>query len=162
MIRYHKLSVLARMMMVASAALALLASSGWFGGHGQVPSGDRQPRAADVPKELPQKKSREEIALERALNNICRGCLPVIPVRNVPRYNLGRTCPAREGSDRCRNDEETMRQKVTEQWTTFTQKARSDCVQANEIGGRPSYVQLGICLKTVQIAPTLPESGSGL
>jgi hypothetical protein len=57
MSRHQKLSVLARMMVLASAALALLASYGWFGAHGQVPKmGDRQPRGADVPKELPPEK----------------------------------------------------------------------------------------------------------
>jgi hypothetical protein len=113
----------------------------------------RDPSAKDTPR------NPGDIALERALNNICRGCSPIIPVRTVPRYDFARTCPAGsgEGAERCRKDEESARQKLAEQWTTFTEKARSDCVQTNEIGGRPSYVQLGICLKTTQIAPTLPE-----
>ena len=97
------------------------------------------------------------VCVARALNNICRGCSPIIPVRNLPRYSIARTCPAGEGSDTCRNDEETVRKKLSEHWTTFTEKARSDCVQTNEIGGRPSYVQVGICLSATKIAPTLPE-----
>ena len=138
----------------------------WFGGsgaHAQVgpaPAGHRQPRGGDVPQESSQQstpRTPEDIALERALANICRGCSPIIKVRDVPRYDVAVTCPAGDGSDTCRKDEEKARQTLKDQWGTFTDKARSDCVQTNEIGGRPSYVQLGICLKTTQVAPTLPE-----
>jgi hypothetical protein len=149
------------LIMLTGACIALSVCFGSLSAQ-QPPIGHRQPKAGDLPGESSQKRtprSPEDIALERALNNICRGCSPIIPVRSVPRYNVARTCPASlgEGSDGCRKDEEMVRQKLIEQWTTFTEKARSDCVQTNEIGGRPSYVQLGICLKAAQIAPTLRE-----
>jgi hypothetical protein len=132
-------------------------SSGAYAQSGPAPLGHRQPRAGDAPRDpsKPDPRSPEDIALERALNNICRGCSPAVPVGSVPRYDVTRACPAStiEASDRCRTDEERARQQLNEQWTTFTEKARSDCVQTNEIGGRPSYVQLGICLKTTQLAP---------
>ena len=51
-----------------------------------------------------------------------------------------------------------MRGRLKEQWSEFTAQARSDCVQTNNIGGNPSYVQLMICLKGAQIAPTLPSN----
>lgn len=165
MMRYRKLSVLAPIIAAGCAsALVLSAAFGCFAAHAQAPAplGHRQPRAGDVPRD-PSKpgtpRSPEDIALERALNNICRGCSPLIPVRDVPRYDLARACPATspEANDRCRKDEETAKQTLKERWTGFTEKARSDCVQSNEIGGRPSYVQLGICLRTAQLAPTLPE-----
>ena len=161
----HHLCVLMLVMLAGSAGLMLPAGFGWSGAHAQMkgtaPLGHRQPQAADVPSDSQKAapKSREDIALERALGNICRGCSPIIPVRDLPRYDIARTCPAGVGqrNDTCRTDEERARQTLQAQWTTFTEKARSDCVQTNEIGGRPSYVQLGICLKTAQIAPTLPE-----
>jgi hypothetical protein len=162
----RNLDVRVRTRVLASGiGLAVVISSAWFDAHAQdtrAPTGHRQPKAGDIPTDQSRKdtpRPPEDIALERALNNICRGCSPIIPVRNVPRYDVARTCPASlgEGSDRCRNDEETVRQKLTEQWTTFTEKARSDCTQTNEIGGRPSYVQLSICLSATKIAPTLPE-----
>ena len=163
MMRYRKLSVLAVIIVAGCAsAVVLPAAFGCFGAHAQAPTGHRQPKAVDVPRD-PSKpgtpRSPEDIALERALNNICRGCSPLIPVRDVPRYDLARACPATspEANDRCRRDEETAKQTLKERWTEFTEKARSDCVQSNEIGGRPSYEQLGICLRTTQLAPTLPE-----
>lgn len=165
MTRHNKLRVLTLMMVVGCAAgLALPASFGGSGAHAQAgpaPLGHRQPRAGDVPRDSSGQtttKSPEDVSLERALNNICRGCSPIIQVRDVPRYDLARSCPAGDGSDTCRNDEEKARQTLKEQWPTFTDKARSDCVQTNEIGGRPSYVQLSICLKGAHLAPTLPES----
>ena len=163
-------NILKRLRVPAAFAVASLmgghgllpASFGGFGAQAQVseaPLGHRQPRAADLPRDPSQQSTRtpEDIALERALANICRGCSPIIKVRDVPRYNVAVTCPAGDGSDTCRKDEERARQTLKDQWGTFTDKARSDCVQTNEIGGRPSYVQLGICLKTTQVAPTLPE-----
>ena len=162
MVRHRKLLLMMVMMAggVAFALPALFDGSGAQAQVGNAPLGHRQPRAGDVPRDSSQKdaaRSPEDIALERALNNICRGCSPIIPVREVPRYDPARTCPSGQGIDSCRSDEERALQTLKEQWTTFTEKARSDCVQTNEIGGRPSYVQLSICLKTTQIAPTLPE-----
>jgi len=145
------------------ATLLLLTSSGWFAGYGQAPpatTGPRQPKVADVPKDSSKKEtplSPEDVALERALKNICRGCSPIIPVRDVPRYDLAHTCPADRSSERCSTDEETARVRLKEQWSQFTAQAKSDCVQRNEIGGNPNYTQLIICLKGAQIAPTLPE-----
>ena len=164
--RRHHLGILMLVMLAGSAGLVLPAGFGWSGAHAQMkstaPLGHRQPRAGDVPSDSSQNaaKSPEDIALERALGNICRGCSPIIPVRELPRYDIARSCPvgAGQGNDVCRTDEERARQTLQAQWATFTPKARSDCVQTNEIGGRPSYVQLGICLKTTQIAPTLPDS----
>jgi hypothetical protein len=147
---------------VCAVALLLLTSS-WFAAHAQVPpasSGPRQPKATDVPKDSSKREtppSPEEVALERALKNICRGCSPIIPVRDVPRYDLARTCPASRSSERCSTDEETAKIRLKAEWTQFTAQARSDCVQRNEIGGNPNYTQLIICLRATQIAPTLPE-----
>jgi len=147
---------------VCSAGLAVLASSGWSGADAQAvqaPAGHRQPKAVDLPKDSSQKETRspEDIILERALKNVCRGCSPLIPVSNVPRYDLGRACPAADSNDSCRKDELSARDTLNQQWTQFTAKGRSDCVQTAEIGGRPSYVQLLICLKATQIAPSLSE-----
>ena len=147
---------------VCAAALLLLTSSIWFASHAQAPasSGPRRPKPSAAPTDSSKKEtppSPEDVALERALKNICRGCSPIIPVRDVPRYDLARSCPASQSSDTCSKDEETTKVRLKEQWTQFSAKSRSDCVQTNEIGGNPSYVQLMICLKGVQIAPTLPS-----
>src|SRR5262249_22487282 len=91
MMRYH-LSIL--MLVVAAGAMGLVlpAAFGWSDAHAQTaPPGHRQPRAGEVPGDSSQKeapKKPEDIVLERALNNICRGCSPIIPVRDVPRYDL--------------------------------------------------------------------------
>ena len=150
-----------KLIMVAGCAAGLLLPVS-FGGSGAQAQGGavghRQPRAVDIPSNSSrQNRPEEDVALERALNNICRGCSPIIQVRDVPRYDIARSCPAGGGSETCRSDEERAQQTLKEQWPQFTQKARSDCVQTTEIGGRPSYVQLSICLKGTQIAPTLPE-----
>ena len=150
---HHRLRRLTLAMAAGCAAALLLPAC--FGARAQ----HRQPRVSDLPSDTSQQTTREpeNIALERALKNICRGCSPIIQVREVPRYDIARSCPAGDGTDVCRKDEENAQRKLRDAWPTFTDKARSDCVQTNEIGGRPSYVQLGICLKTMQVAPTLPE-----
>ena len=163
MVEHRKLALPALALAAACVAGAVLAFSGSWGAHAQAvqaPAGHRQPKAGDLPKDPSQKeatKSPEDIILERALKNVCRGCSPLIPVSNVPRYDLGRACPAADSNDSCRKDELTARDTLNQQWTQFTAKGRSDCVQTAEIGGRPSYVQLLICLKATQIAPSLSE-----
>ena len=157
---HYRLRVLTLMAAAGCAAALLLpASFSGSGAHAQAPPGHRPPKASDLPSDSSNQTTRtpEDIALERALANICKGCSPIIQVRDVPRYDIVKTCPAGDGNDTCRKDEDRAQQTLKEQWSTFTAKARSDCVQTNEIGGRPSYVQLSICLKTTQVAPTLPE-----
>jgi hypothetical protein len=159
MVEHRKLALRAvTIAAVCGAGLAMLAPSGWPGAHAQAPTGHRQPKSVDLPKDSSQKDTRspEDIVLERALKNVCRGCSPIIPVASVPRYDLAQTCPPPpgQGDDSCRKDEETARNTLNQQWTQFTAKGRSDCVQTAEIGGRPSYVQLLICLRATQLAPS--------
>jgi hypothetical protein len=157
-----------RLLAVAACCVAVpLIAAGWFSVEAQVPSapaGHRQPSAADVAKETPEKKtaaSPANGAMERALSNVCRGCSQAVPVGNVPHYNVALACgapPPAGQEDNCRRDEAEARDKVTAQWAQFPTVARSNCIQTAAIGGRPSYVQLFICLKARQIAPTLPDA----
>jgi hypothetical protein len=162
----QQLSGLALALVAASAGLILLASGGWSGACAQgrpAPTGHRQPTATDAPSESSQKqapRSPEDIALDRALNNVCRGCSPTVPVGDVPRYDIARRCrgTSEAGDEVCRKDEETARASLKEQWNQFTSAARSNCIQTTGIGGsKPSYVHLLICLAATRIAPTLPE-----
>jgi hypothetical protein len=156
------------LMLVAVAGYSvvppLIDDCDWFRAVAQAPTGHRQPTPADVSKIDPSKNDAIDApvnrAMERALNNICRGCSPIIPVSNVPRYNLVLTCGAAASSgqdDTCRRDEEAARNQLSTQWTQFGAASRSNCVQTAAIGGRPSYVQLLICLQLRRTAPTLPD-----
>src|SRR5262245_22397841 len=125
-----------------------------------APTGHRQPAEADVANAPSNKKdaalSPADAVMERALNNVCRGCAPTVSVTKVPRYDVAVTCGAavrsgRDG-DTCRRDEEGARNQLNQQWTQFTAAARSNCMQTITIGGRPSYLELFVCLKGKQIA----------
>ena len=135
--------------------LGLPAGFGWSGAHAQVPSaptGHRQPTAGEVPREKADTRSPEDIAMDRAVASICRGCSPPIPVRTLPRYEVTKLCagPLVQDGDKCRTDEQAARDELKGQWTHFTEKARADCIQANDLGERPSYVRLRVCLKQAQ------------
>jgi hypothetical protein len=142
----------------------LIDACGWFRADAQAPSGHRQPTPADVGKIDPSKNAIDaptNRAMERALNNVCRGCSPIVAVSSVPRYNLVLTCGAAAPSGQdgtCRRDEEAARNQLSTQWTQFTAASRSNCVQTAAIGGRPSYVQLIICLQAQRTAPALPDA----
>jgi len=168
MTNHFKPAMLALATVVAFSLISpLIHPCGWFRADAQVvpaPTGHRQPTAAEVSKTEAAEPSQKtppvspaDLAMERALNNICRGCSPTVAVGNVPRYDVGLQCGA-ETPDTCRRDEERARNELQQQWTQFTKAARSNCLQTTAIGGRPSYVQLAICLKAAQIAPTLPEA----
>jgi hypothetical protein len=142
------------------AVVALIDPCGWYRANAQAPTGHRQPTAADVPKDSSQKDVTAppaNAAMERALNNVCRGCSPMVPVGSVPRYDVALTC-GRQDRTACVRDEEAARDQLNKQWAQFTPAGRSNCIQTAQIGGRPSYVELIICLKATQIAPTLPDA----
>jgi hypothetical protein len=115
----------------------------------------RETTAADAAKQpSPQSTvtSPADAAMERALNNICRGCTPTVPTSKVPRYDVARTCGAKgsSGSNACEHDENTAKTQVTGQWRRFSVAARSNCQQAVTTGGHPSYVELLSCLQTTK------------
>jgi len=151
-----------------SVVVPLVDPGGWFRADAQIapaPIGHRQPTPGDVAKSDPSQTnptvSPEDRALDRALNNICRGCSQTVAVGKVPRYDVAVTCsePVRDGQGKntCRKDEEEARNQLNKQWTEFTTAARSNCIQTTAIGGRPSYVELSACLRFN--APTsLPDA----
>jgi hypothetical protein len=153
----------------AYSVLPLVDPCGWFRADAQVlpaPTGHRQPTQADVARIDPSQTnptiSPADKALDRALNNVCRGCSSPAPVGKVPRYDVAVTCgkPARDGQDKntCRKDEEEARKQLNSQWTQFTKEGRSNCIQTTAIGGRPSYVELSACLGIMSSAPTLRDA----
>ena len=83
---------------------------------------------------------------------------------NVPRYNVETSClgaakqlEARIGPDasnqsvqeraaRCMKTEEDARTKLVAVWSEFERAERSHCIATSSSGGRPSYVELLVCL----------------
>src|SRR5262245_13691993 len=151
-----------------SVVVPLVDPCGWFHANAQgqpAPVGHRQPTPADVASTDPSQKnptvSAADRALDRALNNVCRGCSSPAAVAKLPRYDLSVTCgkPARDGPDKdtCRKDEEEARKQLNKQWTQFSKAGRSNCIQTTAIGGRPGYVELSACLN-LERRPTLPDA----
>jgi hypothetical protein len=161
--RHSGLAAFTLATLVVYGVFPVTAPCGWSGANAQAPrapTGHRQPAAADVPADPTQKDATvapPNAAMDRALNNVCRGCSPMVPVASVPRYDVALTC-GRQDRAACARDEEAARDQLNKQWTQFTPAGRSNCIQTAQIGGRPSYVELIICLKATQIAPTLPDA----
>src|ERR1700731_217859 len=85
--------------MISPQAAAVPGGSGEPGSGN--PTGRQQPATDNVREQRAQKNaatSPTDAAMERALNNICRGCIPVVPVGDVPRYDVARSCGAKAGS----------------------------------------------------------------
>jgi hypothetical protein len=125
-----------------------------------APTDRRQSTADNVGRQSPQQNaptSPADAAMERALNNICRGCAPAVLVTKVPRYDVAGSCGAKASSgpnpEACRREENTARSRLTEQWKKFSVAARSNCLQAATIAEHPSYVELLTCLRTTERAP---------
>ena len=88
----------------------------------------------------------------------------VVIADNVPRYDVGASClgaakqlDGRVGPDttalsvqeraaRCVKTEEDARTKLVAVWPEFEAAERSACIGASSSGGRPSYVELLVCL----------------
>lgn len=132
------------------------------------PTPRRQATADDTQKQPEQQnaaKSPADAAMERALNNICRGCTPAVSVSKIPQYNVASICGAKASSGSntaaCRREENTARNQLKEQWKQFSATTRSNCLQAATAAEHPSYVELLTCLRITQNGPKLPNNLSG-
>jgi hypothetical protein len=173
MSKHSKPAVLTVIVVTAYAVAAysvvpLVDLCGWFRADAQglsAPVGHRQPTPADVGNTDPSQKnptvSAADRALDRALNNVCRGCTPPAAVARLPRYDLNVICGklARDGTDKdtCRKDEEEARKQLNQQWAQFSKAGRSNCIRNTAIGDRPGYVELSACL-SLERRPALPDT----
>ena len=85
-----------------------------------------------------------------------------IEVADVPVYDVAPGCRAAvtvmPGSfEACMKDEQTARAQLAATWDRFAGPLRDSCVQTENTGGSPSYVELLTCLQMAQDAKTLPE-----
>jgi hypothetical protein len=79
---------------------------------------------------------------------------------DVPSYNLSPSCRSETvtaASDRsCLRDEQRARDTLQKQWSEFAPIDRASCLQIEETGGAPSYVELLTCLQMAASARKLP------
>jgi len=88
---------------------------------------------------------------------------PVIEVAEVPIYDVAPGCRAAvtvmPGSfEACMKDEQTARAQLAATWDRFAGPQRDNCVQTENTGGSPSYVELLTCIQMAQDAKTLPQN----
>ena len=83
---------------------------------------------------------------------------------SVPTYNVKASClgaaeqmegrigpdasnqSVQERAARCMKTEEEARTKLIALWSEFESRERSHCIATSSMGGRPSYVELLVCL----------------
>ena len=102
---------------------------------------------------------QEEAIIRPALLALAFGSF--IEVADVPAYDVAPNCRAAvtvmPGSfEACMKDEQNARARLAASWDRFTGMQRDNCVQAENAGGSPSYVELLTCLQVAQGAQTLP------
>jgi hypothetical protein len=75
----------------------------------------------------------------------------------VPTFDVKATCEG-EADDKldivdpptlqsCMDEEQSARQELENLWSTFPAGLRSDCAEAEQVGGYPSYIDLLDCLQ---------------
>ena len=87
----------------------------------------------------------------------------VIEVADVPVYDVAPGCRAAvtvmPGSfEACMKDEQNARAQLAAAWDRFAGPMRDNCVQTENTGGSPSYVELLTCMQMARDAKSLPES----
>jgi hypothetical protein len=80
----------------------------------------------------------------------------------VPVYDVAPGCRAAvtvvPGSfDACMKNEQAARTQLAASWDQFAAATRENCVQAEGVGGTPSYVELLTCLQISRDAQGLPK-----
>ena len=86
-----------------------------------------------------------------------------IEVADVPAYDVAPSCRAAvtvmPGSfEACMKDEQSARAQLAATWDRFAGPQRDNCVQTENTGGSPSYVELLTCLQMAQDAQKLPQN----
>ena len=102
-------------------------------------------------------------ALDRALNNVCRGCSSTAAVGKLPRYDLTVTCgksaPDGPDKDTCRKDEEEARNQLPD-LLEAAQAGKSTIITRH---GRPvaALVPIDEFRAPARQASLMPLAGSG-
>jgi hypothetical protein len=58
----------------------------------------------------------------------------------------------------CEQDERDARNKLEQEWTSFSAAEQERCLRTTTLGGNPSYVELLTCLEIAKAASQLPPS----
>jgi len=81
---------------------------------------------------------------------------------DVPIYNLSPSCRSetttQAGDQSCLRDEQRAHDTLLQQWSKFAPIDRANCLNVEEVGGAPSYVELLTCLQMA--APANRNSGN--
>jgi hypothetical protein len=91
------------------------------------------------------------------------GSLPVIKIADVPVYDIAPVCRAAvtvvAGSyEACLQDEKSAREQLAASWDSFAGPQRDNCVQGENGGGSPSYIELLTCIQMARDASKLPDN----
>jgi hypothetical protein len=97
-----------------------------------------------------------------ALFALALGSPLVVEVADVPAYDVTPGCRAAvtvmPGSfEACMKDEQSARAQLAAAWDRYAASQRDNCVQAENTGGSPSYVELLTCIQMAQDAKSLPQ-----
>jgi len=81
----------------------------------------------------------------------------------VPVYDVAPSCRAATtvvpGSfEACMKNEQAARTRLAASWDQFAAPTQENCVQAEGMGGTPSYVDLLTCLQISRDAKSLPKN----
>jgi len=96
-----------------------------------------------------------------ALLAVVIGSPALVAIADVPVYDVAPSCRAAvtvmPGSfEACMKDEQSARAQLAATWDRFAGPQRANCVQTENTGGSPSYVELLTCMQMAQDAKTLP------
>ena len=90
----------------------------------------------------------------------------VLTAQDVPQLNVEPSCrsaadtairQANRDADACLRDEQQARDKLKNEWGSFSSAAQARCLRLAHSGGQPSYVELLTCLEVAKTSKQLPD-----
>ena len=96
---------------------------------------------------------------------IVMGMQLVMPVQNIPKLDVNRSCRAEAvgtlgtqmGVESCVKSEQEARNQISKSWSTFAAGDRSTCVGLSNMGGQSTYIELLTCLEIMRDSRKLPK-----
>lgn len=94
----------------------------------------------------------------------------LLAVHDVPKLNVEPSCRAaaeasvgeNRDTNACLRDENQARDKLHQQWDSFSGPEQARCLRLSTLGGLPSYVELLTCLQMAQDLKREPAEDKGL
>ncbi len=88
--------------------------------------------------------------------------VPQLNVEPSCRMSVMGTPQVTQSIDACLKDEQSARDQLVSEWSSFTAADRSKCIDLSTMGCQPTYTEVLTCLEMMRDARRIPSDSAGV